>query len=235
MRKYTKKVIVTDEKSTKEARAERVRRIRNLSNLTRKEICNDGTININTFKGWEIGRYGGLPADGAEKIVARVSKEGVKCTPEWLLYGSGAPPQVITDFTPIKNVAQKDAPSPEINTDEQEKIILDELLLFRKSYKDIVYIVVSDDSMMPCYKPGEYVAGVNHYGDKIHDLVGRDCIVQTEEGKIFLRTLREGNQNHLYTLICTNTQTTLKEPVLYNIKLFSAAPVTRHYSCRLVK
>src|ERR1700733_6271968 len=93
MRKYTKKVIVTDAKSSEEARAERVKRVRNLANLSRKEMCNDGTLNINTYKGWELGRYGGLPLDGADKIVARVAKEGVICTAKWLLYGTGEPPQ----------------------------------------------------------------------------------------------------------------------------------------------
>ena len=48
-RKYTKKVIVRDEKSTPEARAKRVKKVRNLANLTRKQMCEGNSININTL------------------------------------------------------------------------------------------------------------------------------------------------------------------------------------------
>lgn len=228
MRKYTKKVIVTDEKSTHEARAERVKRVRNLANLSRKEICNDGTLNINTYKGWELGRYGGLPLDGADKIVTRVAKEGVICAPEWLLYGIGESPKVITDFTQIKKIEKTGSASFRLDDAEQESVMLEELLLFRNHFNDITYMIVSDDGMLPFYKPGEFVAGVPRYGDKIQEVVNFDCIVQIDNGQILLRSLRKGNQTGLYTLISINTQSTIKEPVIYNAKLLSAAPIIRH-------
>lgn len=51
-KKYIKKVIVSDELASAEARAERLRKIRNLANLNRKEICDSDEINFNTYKGW---------------------------------------------------------------------------------------------------------------------------------------------------------------------------------------
>ena len=71
---YTKKLLIENEFSTPEARADRLKRVRNLANLSRKEICESGDININTYKGWELARFGGLPVDGAEKIINRVAR-----------------------------------------------------------------------------------------------------------------------------------------------------------------
>jgi transcriptional regulator with XRE-family HTH domain len=230
MRKCTKKVIVTDESSTAEARSERVKRIRNIANLSQKTMCDDGTININTLKGWERGRYGGLPLDGAEKIAIRVLKEGVKCTSEWLLYGTGTPPQLLTDIENVQPIESADTIFLTPFNGEHEKIIINELSLFKKYYNDIVYMVINDDGMMPCYKINDYVAGVNRYGDKIKDLIGLDCIVKLENGEILLRKLREGSHENLYTIFCANPQTSVKEPILYNIKLLSAASVIRYLS-----
>jgi len=94
-RKYKKKVIVTDELSTPDARAERLRRIRNMANLTREQMCNLAKLNVNTYKGWEIARYGGLPIDGAEKVLNGIGCEGVICSLNWLLYGKGQGPYAI--------------------------------------------------------------------------------------------------------------------------------------------
>lgn len=96
-RHYIKKVEILDEKSTPEARAKRLRRVRNLANLSRKALCEDGLINVNTLKGWELGRYGGLPKDGAEKIIQRIAREGVHCTLDWLLHEIGPGPRLISN------------------------------------------------------------------------------------------------------------------------------------------
>lgn len=93
---YLKKVQVTDELSTAEARAERLRRLRNLANLSRKDMCNTD-LNFNTLKAWELARFGGLPKDGADKVIRRIAKEGVICTADWLLYGKGITPQLTTE------------------------------------------------------------------------------------------------------------------------------------------
>lgn len=84
---------MTDELSTPQARADRLRRLRHLANLSRKDMC-DQELNINTLKAWELARFGGLPKDGAEKVIKRVAKEGVMCTSDWLLHGLGAGPQL---------------------------------------------------------------------------------------------------------------------------------------------
>ncbi len=60
-------------------RGNRVKRCRNIANLTREAVCDTGALNILTLKGWELGKHGGLSEAGAQKVLARVEKEGVRC------------------------------------------------------------------------------------------------------------------------------------------------------------
>ena len=58
----------TQDLCSPKSRGERLRRVRNLANLSRKNFPLHG-INLNTLKGWEIGRHGGLTEKGAKKNI----------------------------------------------------------------------------------------------------------------------------------------------------------------------
>ena len=226
-RKYIKKVIVTDQQTTPEARAERLRRVRNLANLSRQAMCDTGEININTYKGWEIARYGGLPVDGAERVVNRVQKEGVFCSIDWLLYEIGSGPYVMPNYQQAQTDSKKTAKMLVI--DKEEEIILQEMMLFRSQYRDCLDIQIDDDGMAPNYVEGDFVAGVKHYGGNIQNLVGQNCIVQTLEGDLLVRRIHAHQKTNHYTLQCINHNTAVKQPTLYDVELSSAAPILRHY------
>lgn len=217
--KYKKKVEVVDERSTPEARAARIKRLRNLANLTRKEMCED-EININTLKGWEIARYGGLPLDGAYSIVKRVAREGVSCTVEWLLFEDGQPPSV--------NMAKQNESLNEDNKLPEEVNIEEELALFQKHYSDAIHYQINDDGMSPIYEEGDFVAGTKKTGKNIEEITGLNCIVQLESGKLICRRLRKGKSENLYNLVCINSETSVEEPIISEVELISAAMVTWH-------
>ena len=101
----------------------------------------------------------------------------------------------------------------------------EELLLFRTHYPNAMDFIVSDDGMEPDYKIGEYVAGSSRYHQQIEHLVGLDCIVKTMEGEVFLRHIKKRGEDGRYTLACINSKTTVEKPILYDVELFSAAPV----------
>lgn len=224
---YTKKVIITDEKSSPEARAARLRRIRNMANLTREQMCENSSLNINTFKGWEIARYGGLPKDGAERVVSRVAREGVVCTVDWLLYEIGVGPYVLPDYQIAQQ--QKLNNTKNLASSNEEEKLVNELILFRKQFKETIDCQVIDDGLFPFYAIGDYVAGIKKHGDQITKLIGQNCIIQTSDGKTFIRNLKAGIEPGKYMLVCTNSQTTVKTPVLYEVSLASAALIIRHY------
>jgi hypothetical protein len=218
----------TENASKKEGnllRAERLKRIRHLSNLSRNEICKDNELNPHTLKGWEIGRYGGLTVKGAEKVLERIRDEGVCCTPEWLLFEIGKGPTIIGDYAKMKEmkaIAVLDTPVVFGNEEQQ---ISEELNFFKSHYKHTLEIIVEDDGMLPFYRIGDYLAGVPLFKENIAKLIEENCIVLTEEGEIFLRKIRKGSQEGHFNLTCINTESSVTEPILYDVKLIAAAPV----------
>ena len=226
-RKYTKKVLVTDENSTPDARAERLKRVRNMANLTREQMCEDGAMNINTYKGWEVARYGGLPIDGAERVVLRVAREGVICTENWLLYEIGVGPYVIADYKSAKEGDSKQ--SFNISPDNEEQLITNELLLFRKQFPEVVVYRIEDDGLSPLYELGDFVAGIKLFADNVSKAINKNCIIQTQEGKVLARNLQQGSKPGAYMLTCANIHTSTKIPVIYDATIVSAAPIIRCY------
>jgi len=214
--KFTKKIKIKGPDSLPKARAARLKKLRNMANLSRKEICDKYELNVNTYKGWEIARYGGLPLDGAKKTINRVAEEGIICSLNWLLHGEGEAPTIIA-FS--KEPAQ-------IST---ETNVLKEILVFKSLSQNTIFTEVMDDGMTPPFNIGDYVAGEKKTGKEIESLLNYDCIVQLIDSEILVRKLKKGNKDKTYTLICTNSETSIEKPILYDMKLAYAARITRHY------
>lgn len=219
LKKYIKKVVVSDELSTPIARAERLKKVRNMANLSREEICSSHNLNINTYKGWEIARYGGLPIDGAEKIITRLVSEGIVCTSDWLLYGKGQGPYVLPESTLENNQDGMKQP---------QAIILKELSLLQSYYPNICYLEITDDGMLPEYNIGNFVAGIQQTNE-FDQLINKNCIIQIKDGRTLLRLLKKNNLDNSYMLVCTNNNTTSTLPIIYQADIIFAASVARHY------
>ncbi len=215
-----------DALSSSAAKGERLRRVRHLANLSREEFCKDGEVNITTLISWEVGRFSGLSAKGASRVIARIAKEGVFCTPEWLLYEIGVGPEVRTDY---KKMHQKNKADSSKNFLSSEKeTIVKELMIFRKLNKNSVDFIVEDDAMLPQFQVGDYVAGTKRYGDQIQDMTGYDCIIHIADGLIVLRSLQTGPRKGSYNLVSTNLRTNVKNSIIHDVEVVSAAPVIWH-------
>lgn len=208
--------------STPEARAKRLRRLRNLANLSRPQMCND-EININTYIGWEVSRFGGLSKTGAKKVIDRVAQEQVVCTLDWLLYGQGMPPYLVHERP--------------ATGESEENLIKNELALFETQYDNTIWLQVEDDGLSPFVEVGDYVAGVKITDKQQIDykLIEQFCIVEGKPGRYVVRKLKKGNQKHTYNLACTNVDTTVNQPIRQDVKIRSAAQVIRHYKLSQIK
>lgn len=216
---YTKKIIVTDENTTPEKRAERLRRVRNLANLSRKAMTEHSTLNVNTLKAWELGRYGGLPRDGAQKVIDRVTREGVVCNLDWLLYGKGLGPQVTHNDSLVSD-------TDTISLNEAQKIA-EECLLFKKHYPDAIEYHVIDDGMSPQFDISDVVLAAEKYQQLTPSLQGKNCIVQLNDGRLLLRNCRLTHDSKI-NLVCLNPNTTVDEPLIHNAHISFIAPVIWH-------
>jgi transcriptional regulator with XRE-family HTH domain len=203
------------------ARGERLRRIRNLANLSRKELCDESGTNINTYIGYEVGRYGGLTKNGAIKIIEYIASKGVYCSFEWLMHGVGQAPCVVTDN-------QQNYFQDKHDISNEKQCISEEIFLFRKHYNNSIDYRIIDDGMLPIYSIDDYVAGVCYTPDSINDLIGSNCIVQIANGDIVVRNLRQGKEENYYTLSCINPETSVHHPILYDVKLIFAAKIIWH-------
>ena len=218
---YTKKILVDNEFSTPKARSERLKRLRNMANLSRKEICDTDEININTYKGWELARFGGLPVDGAEKVIKRIAKAGVICSLEWLLYGEKPSPYLVPEAISPSHFNE--------NEPVTSSLIESEFAIFQNSFSNAVLTEVVDNGLYPTYKPGDFLAGIKQYGNQISLTTEQICIVETSNGEKLIRYVKQGNTDGLYTLLCTNYHSTTEEIIKSNVNLLYSAPISRHY------
>lgn len=213
---YIKKVIVTDENASAEARAERLRKIRNLANLNRKQICDSKEINFNTFKGWELARFGGLPIDGAERVIKRVAKENVICSVDWLLYGKGQEPYLLPRSNNLTDL-------------NDHTLILKEILVFQSFYPDVTFTQIQDDALAPQFMPGDYVAGIKIASNNISKALNQPCIVKLPNEDILVRYLKQGQNKNCFQLLATNLNSTLTNVFSIESELKSVATIIRHY------
>lgn len=222
---YRKKIISTDEKSSSDARGKRLRKIRNLANISREQLASHCGTCHHTVKRWELGYFGGLPLDGAQAVVERVSQEGVICSLDWLLYEIGTGPQVLPDFDKIKKIGSPFSLKQTID----DKNIIEEMLLFRNHYKNTIEHKIEDDGLSPYFNIGDHVAGIEYAGEKINSFINENVIIRLNNGGILVRNLREGKTPGTYTLVCTNINTTVDTPIIYDATIMSAGQILRHY------
>ncbi len=211
-----------DPMSSSLARGKRLKVARQMAGLTRKSLEQKYRISSSTIHSWEAGEKSNLAERHMSRIIPVLQEEGIFCTADWLLYGIGNSPQlsvVMHDTKEDKSIR------PELS---EEKNIVQELLIFRRLNKNTIDFIVADNGMEPRFHPGDYVGGCRRKGEDIVDLLGEDCIVETENNEIFLRRLKPGSSDHVYTLICTNLDTAVCIPTVYDQNLLSAAPVIWH-------
>lgn len=210
-----------DPKASPKARGKRLQRLRKMVNLTRADIeYKYPELKAETFKAWELGRFNGISMKGAKKAIPMLEREGVKCSLDWLMYEIGVGPQLFQFDPNAADVVQE--PSAEAYHDDT---ITQELSFFRQLHQESIDFVVEDDAMLPCFKPGDYVAGIKCYSDQIETVVGADCIMQTRDGKLLFRYLHSSNSDGTFNLRCKNPETTVQDYALNHVVLISAAPV----------
>lgn len=219
----------TDLKSSAADRGKRLKSLRTLAGLSRKALEQKYEISASTIQSWEDGKAGGLTEKGAWRVVSALRKEHVQSSVEWLLYGAGIGPKLVTGETGIINEATPDYQStmPK-GVSADDNAIMQELLAFRKYNAAAVDMIIIDDAMAPIYQAGDYVGGKKRMKESINALIGLDCIIETAQGEILLRRLKNGTKSEHYTLANINPDSVLPQPMLYDVKIISAAPVIWH-------
>jgi phage repressor protein C with HTH and peptisase S24 domain len=84
---------------------------------------------------------------------------------------------------------------------------------------DPIAIEVRGESMLPVYRPGDYLLCSRRRGVEIQHCIGKDCVVKTDQGEGYVKKLMNGSQSGTFTLISYNA------PPIENVRLLWAAPI----------
>lgn len=175
--------------------ANRVRFVRSLTKLSREAFEQKYRINRNTLKSWELG-VNTLTEKSAIILSDAINQEGFSCSPQWLIFGQGTEPRPL-------NQENEEILLDEIN--QQSKLIY-EADYFKKNNPHSIVYMISDKSMLPEYKPGDYVGGINiDFTHHLDQLTGLPCIVSIKNGNVLVRKLLRGKNKHFH-LCPINTQ-----------------------------
>lgn len=207
---------------------ERLKRARILAGIsTRREFQHKHSISANTLQGWEQGKNP-LSEKGAKRVIEAFKEEGLICSIEWLMHGTGMPPRPYEMLnTGIESVIREDIDLATHNIKEEEAIY-QETQIFKRQNPNSIVISIIDDAMEPYISIGDYVGGMRLHGSDINLFLDNPCIVELEDHNIIARFLHAGANHGTYTLSCTNPKTTVSMPNYHNVRILSAAPIVWH-------
>lgn len=193
----------------------RFKSVRSLVPLNRKDFCDKHGLNRFTVQSWEIGRNFSRGKNIAAFCEA-LAKEGIFCTPDWLLNGVGeAPAKLNTRKTLSVPVATRAREGKRLQTSEEEARIQAEIAFFKSNQPaefETVVAQVADNFMEPYHSQGDFVGGTLMKGDEIRSLIGKICLVALDEESFVVRRLRtEGNRFLLVPEDPEGTVTALKK------------------------
>ena len=209
-----------------EAKANRLIQLRTLAKLSRKDVAQMANIAFSTYKGWENGRFGGIPQKRAVLLINAYQNEGISSSASWLMSGAGEPPEKLRHHQ-IKHLKDAITAPASISFENMEELkIKAELEFFCNNNKwETISITVPDDAMTPYFFQEDLVAGIKIPQENFTAAIGLNCLVRTKGNKILLRLVQEGCKENHFTLLCSNTNTKTQF-VLHNVELIDIAPVT---------
>lgn len=195
--------------------ANRVRFVRTLTKLSREAFEKKYGINRNTLKSWELG-VNTLTEKSAKILSDAINEEGFSCNPEWLIFGQGAEPRLLSE------------------TDD--KLLLDEITqqskaiyeadYFKKNNPNSIIFMIIDNSMAPALKIGDYVGGINiDLLKNLHQLLDSLCIITLTTNTVLARKLLL-EKNGCLILSPLNTQ--YKADVIKKEEIVSIASIIWH-------
>lgn len=128
--------------------------------LNRKTFCERHDINRYTMQSWENGLHVSK-GKNLEKFLQALAKEGVSCSAEWLIEGSGEPARV---FTHSQEISSEDN---DLSHEHKTDAFLDRTLVFQsitKLYQDqgqkLELCKIQDEAMAPKFRTNDWVLGV---------------------------------------------------------------------------
>jgi len=144
--------------------------------LNRKSFCERYEINRYTMQSWENGLHVSK-GKNVEKFIEALAHEGIACTAEWLIDGTGEPARPFDERDQASLAKEQELLDP-----HTEKI----LALYEESNKNVISCLINDDAMAPWFKKGDQVFGmdISKEPERAHQ---KWCIVDLGENRQVVR------------------------------------------------
>lgn len=209
-------------------RGKRIKLARQIAGLTRKDMAAKYDINDNTIQSWEKG-VNLLTEQKAQKLVTAFVEAGLSITTEWLL--SGHDPILFGElFSTAEISTNKNQEFKDVIKIDKDFKILDEIKYFRSTNDNAIVATVTDDSLMPFFKIGDYIGGTYTPEEQLQSLVGHFCIIILENGSTLVKKIFKYCDNNQFIIGSVNPLTTIQEPINVYCNIKAAAKITRHWS-----
>lgn len=193
----------------------RLKLCRTMLNKTLKELGAAHQVSTGSLSNWESG-VSAITEKNVHKIISLLGEEGLICSKDWLLEGTGEPPYLYTSSPP-----QKETTEDTFDLTAQF-LFFKEIETFKKNHPHMLLTLVRDDSMLPFLKTGDHVGGPVVKKADYKRLEGSLCIVEVNEGEFFIRQFFIKEQ---ILLLSSNTQTN-NNFMLLDREPLRVAPVT---------
>lgn len=197
----------------------RFKSARSLVALTRKEFCAKHELNPHMVQAWEIGRNASRGKNLA-RFCDALAREGVFCSAEWLLHGTGKSPHKINGS---EHIQENDSNSDSL---DEAALIDAEAQHFCATYKKLgrnpIVVRIADNAMQPLFKKGDYVGGFLRTDETFDNLAGEICVVEIGAQNFIVRRLVKEGQRYL--LLGQD----FKEPVISFENILGAAEIIWH-------
>lgn len=181
-----------------------------LLKMTRDQFCQGFHYTSQSLKAWELAWGGGISESRARILVDYMRDLGVHCTVPWIMYGVGPEPKLLTQY---------EQHNPDGLQDDDD---LAEELLFFENRAHAHTAQVTDDSLYPILRVGDYVGGFET--QQPHKALDQECLVIDLQDNQYIRILKQGDQAQTYHLTSYNPHTTAFQEIR-NIKLKKIIPI----------
>jgi hypothetical protein len=163
-------------------------------NHNRKSFCERYEINRYTMQSWENGLHVSK-GKNVEKFIEALAREGVFCTSEWLIDGTGEPAK------PLKGTSREPTGTGRIEgspKDPDEKF-LGLISTLQDAYQalgqDLISCVLPDDAMAPKFLFGDMVFGVvKEDKAQVHQ---KHCVIELTPEKRIVRKVLVTKDNYI--------------------------------------
>lgn len=205
---------------------DRLKHIREkLLKVSRAKICDKYGLSPDTLTSWEHGRVN-ISSKGVDKCIDIYGQENIVISREWIITGKGQKPKMSLDPAFYESHAEIEYIDDGNN---DTLLLLSEIEYFRSLSKNTIVAQISRTDMLPLYDRGDHVGGRLRYGKDIESCIGKDCIVKTTSGALYIRRIAKDESGRDYNLVCLNpVWNGNPEPVLFNVKIECAAPIIWH-------